>query len=137
MRQARAQAFAKQADDIWTRGKAITDPMPVKAMITYHRSWSYLGNAFGLEIAGEAEPVPGIPPTARHLAELIDVVKQRHIPLFLREPYFSKDAADFLAREGGVRVVVMSPSCDTVDAGSYLAHFDQILNALAGGKTGS
>ena len=135
--QSRAEAFAKQADETWSRGKAVADALPVKAMLTYHRSWSYLGSAFGIEIAGEAEPVPGIPPTARHLNDLLDIVKQRHIPLFLREPYFSKEAAEFLAREGGLRVVVMSPSCDAVDAGSYLAHFDQILNALAGGKTGS
>jgi zinc/manganese transport system substrate-binding protein len=132
---ANAETFAKQAEEAYAREKAIADGLPNKAMITYHRSWTYLGNAFGIVIAGEAEPVPGIPPTGKHLAELVGIVKSQKIPLFLQEPYFSSDAGKFLAREGGLRVVVMSPSCDSPDAGSYLAHFDQIIDALT--KTGS
>jgi zinc/manganese transport system substrate-binding protein len=128
---ARADAFAKEAEASFTRDKAMADGLPVKAMITYHRSWSYFANAFGIEVAGEAEPIPGIPPTGRHLAELVEIVKTRKIPIFLQEPYFSSDAGQFLAREGGLRVVVMSPSCDAPTAGSYLAHFQDVMNALA------
>ncbi len=133
---ANAEAFAKQAEDAYARDKAIADGLPNKAMITYHRSWSYLGNAFGIEIVGEAEPVPGIPPTGKHLAELVGIVKAQKVPLFLQEPYFSNDAGEFLTREGGLRVVVMSPSCDSPAAGSYLAHFEQVINALANTKKG-
>jgi zinc/manganese transport system substrate-binding protein len=111
--------------------------MPGKSMITYHRSWSYLGNAFGIAIDGEAEPVPGIPPTGKHLAELVQIIKAKKVPLFLQEPYFSNDAGQFLTRETGIRVVVMSPSCSSPDAGSYLAHFDEIMNAMAGAKAKS
>jgi zinc/manganese transport system substrate-binding protein len=130
----RAEAFGKQAEETWTRGKAVAAAMPVKVMITYHRSWTYFGSAFGIEIAGEAEPVPGIPPTAKHLAELVKIAKERKIPIFLQEPYFSSDAGRFLAREAGLRVVVASPSCDTAAAGSYLAHFSDVLAAIGGGK---
>ncbi len=133
----RAEAFAKEAEADWARGKATADALPSKVMITYHRSWSYFANAYGIEIAAEAEPVPGIPPTARHLAELMAIVKARKIPLFLQEPYFSEEAGNFLAREGGLRAVVMSPSCDSPAAGSYLAHFGEILGALTGGKAKS
>jgi zinc/manganese transport system substrate-binding protein len=133
---ARADAFAQAAEASWAKNKAVAEALPVKAMITYHRSWLYFGNAFGIEIAGEAEPVPGIPPTGRHLAELVEIVKTRKIPFFLQEPYFSDDAGKFLAREGGLRVVVMSPTCNSPAAGSYLAHFDEVLNALADGKAG-
>jgi len=132
---ARADAFAKQAEATWTQDMAVANGLPVKAIITYHRSWSYFANAFGIEIAGEAEPIPGIPPTGRHLADLVDIVKARKIPVFLQEPYFSSDAGQFLAREGGLRVVVVSPSCDSAAAGSYLAHFRAVMDALA--KTGS
>jgi zinc/manganese transport system substrate-binding protein len=134
---AHAEAFAREADESYARVRALADMLPAKVMITYHRSWSYFGNAFGIEIAGEAEPLPGIPPTGRHLAELVERVKARKIPLMLQEPYFSGDTGEFLAREGGLRVVVMSPSCDSPEAGSYLAHFGQVLNALAGGRSGS
>jgi len=134
---ARAEAFAKQAEETWAQGKATAEKLPVKAMITYHRSWTYFGDAFGIEIAGQAEPIPGIPPTGRHLAELVEIVTTRKIPVFLQEPYFSSDAGSFLAREGDLRVVVVSPSCDSPSAGSYLAHFQSVLNALAGAGAGS
>jgi ABC-type Zn uptake system ZnuABC Zn-binding protein ZnuA len=135
----RAEAFAKDAEEAWKRGKALTDKLTNSTMITYHASWVYLAAAFDLKIVGTAEPVPGIPPTAKHLADLIQIVKAQKVPVLLQEPYFSKDAGNFLSREAGVRVVVASTSCDTPAAGSYLAHFDQVLGAIAGtgASTGS
>lgn len=128
----RAEAFAKQAEETWNRGKKAADAMPVKVVITYHRSWSYFANAFGLEVAAEAEPVPGIPPTGKHLAEIVKVAKERRVPVFLQEPWFSQDAGKFLAREAGLRTVVASPSCDAATPGSYLAHFDQLFAEIGG-----
>jgi ABC-type Zn uptake system ZnuABC Zn-binding protein ZnuA len=129
---ARAAAFAKDADAAWNRGKNVTSELATRAVITYHASWVYLASAFGLEIVGTAEPVPGIPPTAKHLAELIQIVKAKKVSVLIQEPYFSKDAGNFLSREGGVRVVVASTSCDDATPGSYLGHFDQVLGAIAG-----
>jgi zinc/manganese transport system substrate-binding protein len=130
---ARAEAFAKDADAAWQKGQQTAAALPSKTIFTYHRSWSYFAEAFGLEVAGTAEPVPGIPPTARHLADLVSIAKGRHVQILLQEPYFSDDAAQFLKREAGVRAVVASPSCDAPSAGSYLAHFAGVLQALAGG----
>lgn len=131
----RAEAFGKEAEETWKRGKSVADAMPVKVIVTYHRSWTYFANAFGFEVAAEAEPVPGIPPTGKHLAEVIKIVKERHVPVFLQEPWFSSDAGRFLTREGGLRVVVASPSCDTPAAGSYLAHINDLIGKIGGGKS--
>jgi zinc/manganese transport system substrate-binding protein len=132
----RAEAFAKQAQAAYDRGRAVVAAMPVKTIFTYHASWVYLAHAFGLEIAANAEPVPGIPPTAKHLAELVQIAKQRKVGVIVQEPYFSDDAGKFLARETGMRVVKASPSCDTADPGSYVAHFDAVLRAIGGGTAG-
>jgi zinc/manganese transport system substrate-binding protein len=129
---ARAEAFAKLADAALDRGRKTVARLPVKTVFTYHASWVYLAHAFGLEVAATAEPVPGIPPTARHLQELVTLAKQRRVAALLQEPYFSDDAGKFLAREAGVRTVRVSPSCDGPQAGSYLAHFDAVLGSLAG-----
>jgi zinc/manganese transport system substrate-binding protein len=129
---ARAEAFAKEADAAFARGKRIVAKLPVKTVFTYHSSWVYLAQAFGLEIAATAEPVPGIPPTAKHLQELVAIARQRKVTALIQEPYFSDDAGKFLARESGVRIVRASPSCDGPQAGSYLAHFDAVLGQLAG-----
>jgi zinc/manganese transport system substrate-binding protein len=82
-------------------------------------------------VAATVEPVPGIPPTGAHLQELVDLVKARGVQVLLQEPYFPDDAAAFLARQTGLRTVKVSPSCDDATAGSYLAHFDAVVGAIA------
>jgi zinc/manganese transport system substrate-binding protein len=129
---ARAMAFGKEADAALVRGRAKAATLPSKHIFTYHRSWPYLADAFGLQIVNTIEPVPGIPPTARHLAELVKVAKAENVKLLLQEPYFSVDAGKFLGRQAGVRAVTASPSCDAPVAGSYLLHMDIVLGALAG-----
>jgi len=132
--QSRAQQFAQQCDAAYAADRKIADAIPNRVVFTYHRSWPYFANAFGFEIAGQAEPVPGIPPTARHLADLVSIAKSRKIAVLIQEPYFSADAGKFLQREAGVQSVVMPLSCDSAEAGSYLAHIDAVLKALAAVK---
>jgi zinc/manganese transport system substrate-binding protein len=130
----RAEAFAKDAQATWERNAEAAKKLPSRAVFTYHRSWSYFADAFGLEVVNTVEPVPGIPPTAKHLAELVEQAKARKVNLLIQEPYFSSDGGKFLQREAGVRPVLEAASCDAPTAGGYLQHFDALLAALAGGK---
>jgi zinc/manganese transport system substrate-binding protein len=130
---ARAEAFGKECQATYARGRELAAQLPSRTLFTYHRSWPYFADAFGLEVVNTVEPVPGIPPTARHLSDLVQQARARKVTLLLQEPYFSAEAGLFLARQCGVRAVVASSACDTGAAGSYLAHFDSVLRALAGG----
>jgi zinc/manganese transport system substrate-binding protein len=131
---ARAEAFAKDAQATWQRNADVAKKLSSHAVFTYHRSWSYFADAFGLEVVNTVEPVPGIPPTARHLAELVTQAKARKVGLLLQESYFSSEGGKFLNRQAGVRLVVQAASCDAPNAGSYLQHFDALLAAIAGGQ---
>jgi ABC-type Zn uptake system ZnuABC Zn-binding protein ZnuA len=123
---ARAEEFARHCEAEVSKGRAAVAGMPVKDVITYHQSWIYLADAFGFTVAGTVEPVPGIPPTAKHLQELVAMIMDRKVPLLLYEPYFSDDAGDFLKRQTAIHAEKLSPSCEDVSAASYLAHFDRI-----------
>ncbi|MEI7527564.1 MAG: metal ABC transporter substrate-binding protein [Elusimicrobiota bacterium] len=112
--------------------KAALAGLAGQSVISYHSSWIYFTTAFGLTIAGSVEPLPGIPPTAKHLAELVDVIKRDRISLLLQEAYFPDGAPQFLARQTGVKVFKLTPSCGSVKADSYLAHFDEIVSKLLG-----
>lgn len=129
---ARAEAFGKQCEEKAKEGQEAADKLPNKEILTYHRSWSYLAEAFGLRIPAEVEPVPGIPPTGKHLQDLVVMVKEHKIPLLIVEPYFSDDAGNFLKRETPIQVFQESPSCDDVTPGSYLGHFDKLIQILNG-----
>ena len=127
----RAEAFAKQAQETYEEGRKVAATLPTKSFFSYHRSWSYLANAFGLEVAGEAEPLPGIPPTAKHLQDIVRIAKERKVPVMVQEPYFSDDAGKFLARQTGLKVIKVSAACDGTQAGSYLSHIQGVLKQMA------
>ena len=44
-------------------------------VVTYHRSWSYFANAFGLSVVDYIEPRPGIPPSPNHVQDLATAMK--------------------------------------------------------------
>ncbi|MBI5743630.1 MAG: zinc ABC transporter substrate-binding protein [Elusimicrobia bacterium] len=108
--------------------------VPGKKVISYHSSWVYFAAAFGLAVAGNVEPLPGIPPTAKHLAELVDLIKQDGLAVLLQEMYFPDAAPQFLARQTGIKVYKFSPSCENVNPDSYFRHFDEITARIKGGK---
>jgi zinc/manganese transport system substrate-binding protein len=111
----------------WT---ALAAALPNRHIVTYHSSWTYFSHAFGFEIVAKIEPVPGIPPTAGHLAELLKIIREGKITTVIQEPYFSDDGANYLARETGVKVLKIAPSCDGVSASAYLDHFRQIFEMM-------
>jgi ABC-type Zn uptake system ZnuABC Zn-binding protein ZnuA len=127
----RADAFADDCRRTQQAAVVRLAALPVRGVITYHSSWVYLAAATGLTVAATVEPVPGIPPTGGHLQKLVDLVKERRLGVLLQEPYFSDEAAAFLSRQTGLRVVKVSPSCDDVTPGSYLAHFEAVVAAIA------
>jgi zinc/manganese transport system substrate-binding protein len=104
--------------------------LPFHNFVTYHSSWVYFAETFGFTIAAKIEPVPGIPPTGSHLASLIQIIRGNDVKVVIQEPYFSDDGANYLARETGLKVLKIAPSCSDATASSYLDHFQQIINQL-------
>ena len=127
----RARAFATRCSEVKAEGSSASRSVAQHRIVTYHSSWTYLVAAYGFEVAGTVEPVPGIPPTARHLQELVHIIRSEQIVTLLAEPYFGTDATDFLNRETGVTVHRISPSCDDVGPESYIDHARELASLLA------
>ena len=133
------------ANELWARqgrGETIPDvggwvaqlaSLRGTGLVTYHKSWIYFANRFGLRVAGELEPKPGIPPTASHLAEVIATMQADRIGLILQEPFYSRKAADRVAAATGARVVVVANSVGgQPEATDYLALMDLIVERTTG-----
>jgi zinc/manganese transport system substrate-binding protein len=101
-------------------------------IITYHSSWVYFASAFNLTIAANVGPLPGIPPTAKHLAKLINIITSNNIKILLQEPYFPDSDSKFLERQTGIRIYKFAPSCTDVTAEGYVKHFEDIIKQLQG-----
>jgi len=105
-----------------------------KQIVTYHRSWNYFTDRFGLEIAAELEPKPGIPPSASHLVAVMKTVKRENVKVLLVEPFYSRRSADLVARKTGAKVVVCANSVGGQEGTEdYLSMLDQVVKHLAEG----
>jgi ABC-type Zn uptake system ZnuABC Zn-binding protein ZnuA len=101
-----------------------------QSFIEFHSSWIYLATRFDMAIIAQVEPLPGIPPTARHLAELAEVIRARKVTHVVRDFYHSDAPLEFLERETGIHPVVLPSACAEPTPESYLKHFDEIAAAL-------
>jgi len=65
-------------------------PFRNKKIVTYHKNWIYFARVFGLQIVGHVEPKPGIPPSPKHVEELITLMRKNKIKVILSANYFSE-----------------------------------------------
>jgi ABC-type Zn uptake system ZnuABC Zn-binding protein ZnuA len=106
-------------------------PCKGKKIVTYHRSWSYLANRFGLVVADELEPKPGIPPSPRHVLKVIGKMKTEKIKVILMEPFYSRKAPDLIADKTGAKVVVVANSVGGQEtATDYISMIDNVLDKI-------
>jgi zinc/manganese transport system substrate-binding protein len=124
-----AAVYKKNAGNYFARLSAkITDwekrmaPTKGTRYVSYHKNLVYFADHFGLVSDGEIEPKPGIPPTAKHTADLIAVMKERRTPLILTNPHFERRTPDALSRATGATVVTVVLTPDAVpEAADYIS----------------
>jgi len=82
-------------------------PLRGKKLVTYHKNWIYFENLFGLEIVGHVEPKPGIPPSPKHVEELIQKIRRDDARVILAANYFDERKVREIAQKvKGVAVIV-------------------------------
>ena len=126
----RRRAFLATLDRRMAGWRARMAPLRGKPVVSYHESWQYLARRFGIEVVGQLEPKPGIPPSPSHLARLIEQMKAKGAKLILVEPYYEKRNPQLVSRETG-GVVVELPN-QPQRGQDYFAFIDALTSLLAG-----
>jgi ABC-type Zn uptake system ZnuABC Zn-binding protein ZnuA len=105
----------------------------------YHKEWAYFSRRFGVTCAEYIEAKPGIPPTPRHVEEVIALMKERKIPVLFASNYFDHNQIQQVAEKTGARAVIVPEN--THGAPGVETYFDLMnswVNGLAAGfKTGA
>jgi ABC-type Zn uptake system ZnuABC Zn-binding protein ZnuA len=86
-------------------GEAI--PLRGRKLVCYHKNWIYFTTLFGLTVVDYVEPKPGIPPTARHVAELVQRIEDEDIRVLLTANYFERRKPELIAERTGIVPVVV------------------------------
>lgn len=125
----RAEAFAAAVRSRLPEWKARAAGAP--GAVLYHPDGDYLLQLLEVPILGYLEPVPGIPPTARHLKQLVEQLQGRP-GVILRQAYQPARGPERLAEALGwpVAVVALEPPLEA-GAQGYFALIDQWVDALA------
>ena len=100
-------------------------------LVTYHKDMVYFTALFGLEVLGYVEPKPGIPPSARHVHELIERMQAREVEVLLAASYFSREQVETIARRTGARAVIVSLGPSDLSADGYPELVDGWVRELA------
>jgi zinc/manganese transport system substrate-binding protein len=87
--------------DGWTAQMA---PYRGAKVVDDHAMWSYFARRFGIEIVGHLEPFPGIPPTTKHLAELVERMRAEQVGVIIASPYYDVRHAEKVAEATGAVV---------------------------------
>jgi ABC-type Zn uptake system ZnuABC Zn-binding protein ZnuA len=123
-------------------GGWMRDMLPLRGMeiVTYHKNWIYFVDLFGLKEIGTVEPKPGIPPSPRHVTELVEQMRERDIKIILAANYFDEQKIRTVAgRVGAVPVIVPLYAGGAPDTDSYFDLVDLWTGRLieAARETGS
>ncbi len=112
----------------WDEQKARLRGVP---LVVYHRDFSYFIAWAGMREAGALEPKPGIPPSAGHLAELVDQMKRDPAKVIIYSPYSDSRAAQFLSERTGIPSAMMPFTVGGTDGAKDLfGLFDDTLARL-------
>jgi zinc/manganese transport system substrate-binding protein len=128
---ARFEAQLASKEKQWESAAA---PLRGTRIVTFHKSWSYVARWLGLEEVGTIEPKPGIPPTANHTAQLVEVMKKTGVRLVVVESFYPTTMARFIADNGRARLVSVPSSVGATPAiKTYFDLVDAVISALKGG----
>ncbi|MEP7228525.1 MAG: metal ABC transporter substrate-binding protein [Gemmatimonadales bacterium] len=78
-----------------------------KEMACYHKEWAYFSRRFKIDCVTFIEAKPGIPPTPRHVQEVIALMRQRKIPVLFASNYFDRKQIQRVAERTGARAVIV------------------------------
>ena len=114
-------------------------PLRGKQIVTYHKNWVCFLNLFGLEEAGTVEHKPGIPPSPRHVTELVELMRSRGIRIILAANYFDEQKIRTVAsRVNGIPVIVPLYVGGAAGVDDYLKLVDhwvaQLVRAASAGS---
>ena len=131
----RSESFAERWSRAEAEWKARADRLAGMPVVVHHENWAHFLRWAGLRRVAALEPVPGAPPTASHLARVLEQAAATGARAILRAPFDPTAAAEWLAERTGLPVVEPPFTVggrEGVD--DLFALFDALLAALEGVK---
>ena len=98
-------------------GGWLKQAIPIRGMqvACYHKEWDYFSREFQVNCFDYIEPKPGIPPTPRHVQEIITEMEQKHVQVLLSTNYYDRDQVLDVARRTNAKAVIVPSNVGGAD----------------------
>lgn len=122
-----AQAWEQKTKE-WTEKMK---PLKGVKVIEYHKVYDYFLHRFGFVIVGTIEPLPGIPPTTKHIGEVENLIEREKVQSILQDVYNPQDASEYLSKRLGIKMIILPHDVGAVkEANNITALFDEIIRRI-------
>lgn len=112
----------------WKRRMEFAKGLKVTA---YHRTWSYFFKFFDIDYSALIEVVPGIPPTPRHLAHVVDAMHIDNAKLVVQANYYESRSAKFVAEKTGSKILTLPVAVGGFkEIKTYIGLFEYIISVF-------
>ncbi len=105
----RGQRYLEKLDDLDQMIQKTVSTFTIRKYVSFHASWDYFARRYGLESAGVIEAAPGRNPTPIQIKNIVAMIKKYHIRAVFAEPQLNPRAAEIIAREAEVNVLLLDP----------------------------
>ena len=133
--EANLKTFTDRLDKKLAEWEKLMAPYRGTKVITYHKSFDYFLERFGLELVGAIEPKPGVEPSPSYVNALIPRLKGEGVKLVIIEPFRPRKTPKYVADAIGAKLLLLPGSVGANDkVKDYFSLFDydvaQIVAAL-------
>ncbi len=135
-----SQIYDKNYSNYWymidnadKRWKAALKPFAGSSIVTYHSTWTYFAQHFGLKVCGHVEPKPGVSPSSAQLNELVKTMAASNAKAIVYEPWYPANLPNSLAKRTGAQALMLNiqPAAQGVSGQStYIQMMDRNVNSL-------
>jgi len=117
-------AYLKELDALDERIKEKLEGRKERSFMVFHPSWGYFAAEYRLTMI--PVEIEGKEPSAKDLARLVDLAKEKHVKVIFVQPQFSTRNAQAIANEIGGEVVAVDPL-----AKNYIENMDNVSDIFA------
>jgi zinc transport system substrate-binding protein len=103
------EAYIVRLDQLRADLHAGLRDVPTRDIVTFHEAFPYFARELNLHVAAVIEREPGSAPSARELAQTIEIIRNKRVSAIFVEPQYPAKAAEVIARETGVRLHALDP----------------------------
>ncbi|MEM2063065.1 MAG: metal ABC transporter substrate-binding protein [Candidatus Nitrosocaldus sp.] len=109
-----ASYYARNAEHYIAKLKALdegiiravhTIPEGNRKLLTYHDSWAYFAERYGMKVIGAVQPSDFGEPTPQEVARIIEQIREEKVPAIFASEVFPSKVVEQIAREANVEIV--------------------------------